>query len=91
MIMLGKDISNATFFAGLLARAVEYAGPKTADQETALPEVTMILHGEEDVETALPAAFWEETAAFAIALDAVGGFQFLTRYYTGTPCELRTH
>ncbi len=91
MIMLGKDISNATFFAGLLAKAVEYAGTKTADQETALPEMTMILHGEEDVEVTLPAAFWEETAAFAIALDSINGFQFLTKYYTGTPCEIHAN
>ena len=91
MIMLGKDISNATFFAGLLAKAVEYAGTKTEDQETALPEMTMILHGEEDVEVTLPAAFWEETAAFAIALDSINGFQFLTKYYTGTPCEIHAN
>lgn len=91
MIMLGRDISNATFFAGLLAKAVEYVEAKAADPEKALPEVTMILHGEEDVEVTLPGAFWEETAAFAIALDAVNGFQFLTRNYTGTPCEIRAN
>ena len=88
MIMLGRDISNATFFAGLLAKAVEYMEAKVTDPETSLPEAALILHGEEDVETVLPRAFWEEMAVFALSLDEINGFQFLTRSYTGTPCEI---
>ena len=88
MIMLGRDISNATFFAGLLAKAMEYMEAKVMNQETSLPEAALILHGDEDVETALPSAFWEEMAVFALSLDEINGFQFLTRNYTGTPCEI---
>ena len=85
VIILGSDPINATCFAGLFAKAIEYAQNHMNDPDTPVPDVTMILHGDEEVEVLLPVDFWTETAMFAYSLESIEGFSYLTST-TGTPC-----
>ena len=88
VIVLGSNPGNATCFAYLLAMAIEYGQNLASDPKSPAPEVTLVLHGDEDVEVTLPAGFWTELGMFAFNLDAVQGFPFLTRT-TGTPCFVK--
>lgn len=85
VLVLGRDQINATCFALLFAKAVDYVQAQMSDPAVATPDVKLVLHGDEDVETTFPAGFWSELAMFVIGLDSSGGFSFLATA-SGTPC-----
>ena len=84
-LVLGSTPINATCFAILFSKAIEYAQAQMGDREASKPEVSMILVGDETVKADLPADFWSEMAAFAYSLDSINGFSFLTSI-AGTSC-----
>lgn len=86
-LVLGSTPINATCFAILFSKAIEYAQAQMGDREASKPEVSMILVGDETVKADLPADFWSEMAAFAYSLDSINGFSFLTSI-AGTSCVL---
>lgn len=87
VLVLGSDRNNAAFFAAVFASAVEYIQAQMNDAAAPVPDVKMILHGDEETETTLPAGFWSELAMFVLGLESVGGFSYLTGT-TGTPCMI---
>lgn len=89
VLVLGANPVNATCFASLFSNAIEFTRNRLDDPETPQPDITMILHGEEeDTAVTLPADFWSEVAMFAYNLDSINGFSFLTST-TGTPCMVQ--
>lgn len=84
-LVLGSSPINATCFAILFSKAIEYAQAQMGDREASKPEVSMILVGDETVKADLPTDFWSEMAAFAYSLDSINGFSSLTST-TGTTC-----
>lgn len=87
-LVLGSNPNNATCFAMLFSRAIEYARNSLDDPSTPQPDIPMILHGDEETAVTLPADFWSELAMFAYSLDSINGFSYLTSA-TGTPCIIR--
>ena len=86
-LVLGSTLINATCFAMLFAKAIEYTQARMIDPEASKPEVSMVLVGDEIVKVDLPADFWAEIAAFTYGLDSINGFVFLTSA-VGTPCVI---
>ena len=84
-LLLGSGSINATCFAMLFSKAIEYAQAQINDPEAPTPDVTMVLVGDEKVKVDLPADFWSELAAFAYSLESINGFSFLTST-AGTSC-----
>ena len=84
-LVLGSTPVNATCFAMLFSKAVEYTQAQMSEPETPKPDVTMVLVGDEKVKVDLPADFWSELAAFAYNLESINGFSFLTST-AGTSC-----
>ena len=84
-LVLGSASINATCFAMLFSKAIEYTQNQMSDLEASKPDVTMVLVGDEKVKVDLPTDFWSELAAFACSLESINGFSFLTST-TGTPC-----
>ena len=84
-LVLGSASINATCFAMLFSKAIEYVQAQMNDPEAAKPDVTMVLVGDEKVKVDLPSDFWSELAAFAYSLDSISGFSFLTST-EGTSC-----
>ena len=84
-LVLGSASINATCFAMLFSKAIEYVQTQMNDPEASKPDVTMVLVGDEKVKVDLPADFWSELAAFAYNLEAINGFSFLTST-AGTSC-----
>lgn len=88
-LVLGSDRNNAACFATLFSGAVEYAQSRMSNPEAQQPDISMVLHGdEEDIPVTLPADFWSEMAMFVYSLDSINGFSYLTSA-TGTPCLIR--
>ena len=88
-LVLGSDRNNAACFATLFSGAVEYVQSRMTDPETQQPDISLVLHGdEEDIPVVLPADFWSEMAMFAFSLDNINGFPFLTAI-PGTPCMVQ--
>jgi len=88
-LVLGSDRNNATCFATLFSGAVEYTQSRMNNPETPQPDISMILHGdEEDIPVTLPADFWSEMAMFVYSLDSINGFSCLTTI-PGTPCMVQ--
>lgn len=88
-LVLGSDRNNAACFATLFSGAVEYAQSRMSNPEVQQPDISMVLHGdEEDIPVTLPADFWSEMAMFVYSLDSINGFSYLTSA-TGTPCLIR--
>ena len=88
MLVLGSNQVNATCFAALFSKAIEYTQERLNNQDTPMPDVSFILHGDENTEITLPADFWAELAMFAYNLDAINGFSSLTST-TGTFCMIQ--
>jgi len=84
-LVLGSSSINATCFAMLFSKAIEYAQARMNDPEAQKPDVTMVLVGDEKVKVDLPDDFWFEMAVFAYSLESINGFSLLTAT-TGTPC-----
>lgn len=88
-LVLGSDRNNAVCFATLFSGAVEYTQSRMNNPETPQPDISMILHGdEEDIPVTLPADFWSEMAMFVYSLDSINGFSCLTTI-PGTPCMVQ--
>ncbi len=88
VLVLGSNPNNATCFALLFSRAIEYARNGLDDPATTQPDISMILHGDEEIAVTFPADFWSELAMFADSLDSINGFSYLTSV-TGTPCLIQ--
>ncbi len=88
VLVLGANPNNATCFAMLFSRAIEYARNSLDDPATPLPDISMILHGDEEMAVTLPADFWSELAMFAYSLDSINGFSYLASA-PGTFCMIR--
>ena len=88
MLVLGSNQVNATCFASLFSKAIEYTQERLNKQDIPQPDVSVILHGDEDVDITLPADFWAELAMFAYNLDAIDGFSSLTST-AGTLCMIQ--
>ena len=84
-LVLGSTPVNATCFAMLFSKAVEYTQAQMSEPETPKPDVAMVLVGDEKVKVDLPTDFWSELAAFAYNLESINGFSFLTST-AGTSC-----
>ena len=84
-LVLGSASINATCFALLFSKAIEYAQAQMNDPEASKPDVTMVLIGDEKVNVDFPADFWSEMAVFAYSLESINGFPFLTST-AGTSC-----
>ena len=84
-LVLGSASINATCFAMLFSKAIEYVQAQMNDPEAPTPDVTMVLVGDEKVKVDLPADFWSELAVFAYSLESINGFSFLTST-AGTSC-----
>ena len=64
-LVLGSDRNNATCFATLFSGAVEYAQSRMNNPEAPQPDISMVLHGdEEDILVTLPVDFWSEIPAW---------------------------
>ena len=88
MLVLGSNQVNATCFASLFSKAIEYTQERLKKQEISQPDVSIILHGDEDIDITLPADLWAELAMFAYNLDAINGFSSLTST-AGTLCMIQ--
>ena len=84
-LVLGSASINATCFAMLFSKAIEYAQAQMNDFEAPPPDVTVVLVGDEKVKVDLPDDFWSEMAVFAYSLESINGFSFLTST-AGTSC-----
>lgn len=86
----GNSNNNILFLATLMADSVSYAQRRYinegADENAALPEWTLILHGDEDVTVQLPASFWADIALFTLSLTDMNALGLIARNQ-GTPCE----
>lgn len=88
MLVLGSNQVNATCFASLFSKAIEYTQERLKDQEAPQPDVSVVLHGDENTIITLPSDFWAELAMFAYNLDAINGFSSLTSS-AGTLCMIQ--
>ena len=88
MLVLGSNQVNATCFASLFSKAIEYTQERLKKQDISQPDVSIILHGDEDIDITLPADLWAELAMFAYNLDAINGFSSLTST-AGTLCMIQ--
>ena len=86
-LVLGSVPINATCFAMIFTKAIEYAQAQMKDPEAPVPDVTMVLIGDEKIKVDLPSNFWSEMAMFAYSLESVNGFSFLTST-AGTSCMI---
>ena len=88
MLVLGSNQVNATCFATLFSKAIEYTQERLNNQDAPQPDVSFILLGDENIAITLPADFWAELAMFAYNLDAINGFSSLTST-AGTLCMVQ--
>lgn len=86
-LVLGSTPINATCFAMLFSKAIEYTQTQMSDPQRPKPDVTMVLIGDDKVKVDIPSDFWSELAAFAYSLESINGFSFLTST-VGTPCMI---
>lgn len=90
IIVCGSSDNNVQCLAKLMADAFSYVSRRYSeggDENTALPEWTLVLHGDEDVAVQLPQGFWSDLALFTIALTDMNALSFIARN-PGSPCEM---
>lgn len=88
LIKFGKNC--AKFVARLCANAYMYMNSrygKSGDKSTEAPKMTMILHGDEDIEVTVPDAFWDDMGVFAVALNNTNGYAEIGNS-KGSPCTV---
>ena len=87
-IRMGGNAINARCFAYLLSFGTLWAQEMAEKGTAALPDVRLVLHGQEDVELTLPESFWNGISVFVPFVLAGGNGPFLTRG-PGTPCLMQ--
>ena len=87
LVKFGKNCSK--FVAKICAAAYDYVNKrygKNGDENTPVPQMKMILHGEgEDIEVMVPDEFWQDLGLFAVALNNTKGYEEIGNS-KGSPC-----
>ena len=90
LIALGRTAADSGLLLDLIMDGYGYTNlnyAKGEDSQGKLPDWTVILHGDEDVEISLPKSFWTELGLMTVALNEADAFERLS-LLSGTPLEV---
>lgn len=86
-LLIRYGYENWDFFAEIASTAMSYYGAWVEDKETPVPEIKVVLHGTEDVETTVSGNFLLDMGVFVLSMianDTIG----LLIDVDGNPCKV---